>query len=486
MTEQQAENATIVLDAKNLAARVVIPKGCDPHALSLQLLLSLARERGVELTPTAEKGLAAVVARFKLSPEPVDQVFLQATPPINGEAGYIEWRPGFNPDSPGEPAHTTVSDEPVDYYAHQSFVRVRREDHVATIHEPTPGVDGRDVTGRTIPATPGKALTITIESSLSKLADGRVIGQLDGLLTYQGKKLRVDPVLEIQGTVDFSTGNIDFDGDVVIRRDIRDKFVVKATQNVTIEGLIDASHIHCGGNLSARRGVAGRGEGTLHVQGDAHVGYLDAVTGHVDGTLHFAKEMMHCTISVGADLVSDVGRIIGGRVTVAGNVRIAELGSESEAPTALRLTAVPDDNSPAGKAAHEIAALQRQIAGWQKELDTLQAHGGALTPTAAERMTELTFEISDAESRVTTLTNQHPALTAATERVGCDSTVDILKQVHGRVDLTIGTHTVRFAEAVKGPIRIWLEGAREVMCKFGEGTPKPIRTLTGVTDRVAA
>ena len=101
-------------------------------------------------------------------------------------------------------------------------------------------------------------------------------------------------------------------------------------------------------------------------------------------------------------------------------------------------------------------------------------------------MTELTFELTDAESRVATLNDQHPALAAAPGRVGCDSTVDILKLVHGRVDLTIGTHTVRFAEAVKGPIRIWLEGTREVMCKFGEGTPKPIRTITGVTDRVAA
>ena len=332
MTEPQAENPTIVLDAKNLAARVVIPKGSDPHALSLHLLLSLARERGVELNPAAEKSLAGVVERFKLSPEPVDLVFLQATPPIHGDAGYIEWRPGFNPDAPGEQEHTAVSDKAVDYYAHQSFVRVRREDHVATIHEPTPGVDGRDVTGRTIPATPGKSLTITIEPSLSKLADGRVIGQLDGLLTYQGKKLRVDPVLEIQGTVDFSTGNIDFDGDVVIHRDIRDKFVVKATQNVTIEGLIDASHIHCGGNLSARRGVAGRGEGTLHVHGDAHIGYLDAVTGHIEGSLYFAREMMHCTMSIGANLTSDVGRVIGGRVTVAGDVRIAELGPSPRPP----------------------------------------------------------------------------------------------------------------------------------------------------------
>jgi uncharacterized protein (DUF342 family) len=489
MAEQQSGvHASVALDAKNLAARVVIPRSVDPQTVSMQLLTSLARERGVEMSLAAEQRLSEIVQRAKLSAEPIDEVFLQATLPIHGEAAYIEWAPGFNPAAPDEREHdrSKADDGKVDYYAHQSFVRVTREDHVATIHEPTPGTDGRDVTGRTIPANPGKPLALTIDPSLLKLPDGRVLGQLDGLLSFDGKKLKVDPILEIQGTVDFSTGNIDFDGDVVIRRDIRDKFRVRASQNVTIEGLIDASHIDCGGNLSARRGVAGRGEGTLAVRGDAHIGYLDAVTGNIEGSLHFAKEMMHCTLSIGGNLVSDVGRVIGGRVTVAGDVRVAELGSESETPTVLRLTAVPDDNSPAGKAAAEIAGLHKQVAGWQKELTSLEATAGGTTPTIAERITELSFEIGDARGRITTLSARYPKLAATATNTGCDATLDILKQIHGRVDLTIGTHMVHFGEAVKGPVRIWLEGAREVMCKFGDGTPKPIRTLTGVTDRAAA
>lgn len=484
--QQQAGNVSVVLETGNVAARVVIPAGADPQTLTLQLLTALARERGVEMTPAAERALDAIAQRARLDPEPISEVFIRATPPEHGQPGHIEWRPGFNPEAPDEQEYQ-ASEGKVDYYAHRSFVRVSRENQVATIHEPTPGTDGRDVTGRTLSANPGKSLAITIGQGMLKLDDGRLVAQSDGLLRFDGKKIMVDPVLEIQGTVDFSTGNIDFDGDVVIRRDIRDKFKVQATQNITIDGLIDASHIVCGGNLSARRGVAGRGEGTLEVQGDAHIGYLDSVKGHVGGTLHFAREVMHCAVSVGGDLVSDLGRVIGGRMSVAGNVRIAQLGSESETPTELHLTVVLDGASPAGEAAAELDKLQKQVVAMEKVVAGIKANPGPPNPSAAERLTELVFEIGSANQQIAKLTDRFPHLAPTEEQpIGCDSTLEILKQIHGRVSVTFGNHTVSFNDTVKGPVRIWLEGTRDVMCKFGDGEAKPIRTLTCVTDRAAA
>ena len=486
MTEpQQPECASIVLEPKNLAARVVIAEGTEAETLSVHLLISLARERGVEVTPAVESALAAIVERFTQNPEPINEIFVRATPPEHGRPGYIEWRSGFDPEALDDQQAET-EDGKIDFYARQSFIRARKEDHVATIHPPTEGTDGRDVTGRTISASPGKPLMITVDQSMLHLNDGRVLAQLDGLLVFDGKKLKVDPVLMIEGTVDFSTGNIDFEGDVVIRHDIRDKFSVKASGSVTIEGLIDASHIQCAGDLHARRGVAGRNEGTLDVGGDAHVGYLDQVSGRVGGSLHFAKEIMHCTISVDGDLTSDVGRVLGGCVTVMGDARLAELGSESETPTEIRLTSVPDASSPAGGAAEQLQKLHSEIATMQEEIESLKATAGHHNPVAAERMTELTFEIGDAEGKVAALTKEFPQLAAVAEDTGCDSTLDIMRQIHGRVTLTIGSNTVVFSESVKGPVQIWLEGTSEVMCRFGEGQAQSIRTLTGVTARTAA
>lgn len=471
-------------DAKTMAARVVLPAGIDPHTLSVRLLASLARERGVELTSAAEHKLAAIVNRYLADGGPVNEVFIRATAPEHGENGSIEWRPGYNPGAPDE-GERDPGDGPVDFYAHRSFVKARREDHVATIHLPTEGTDGRDVTGRTIAANPGKPVGVTLDDTLLKLSDGRVIAQTDGLLCYDGRRMWIDPVLDIKGTVDFSTGNIDFEGDVVIHHDIRDRFMVRATGNVTIEGLIDASHIDCRKCLTARRGVAGRDEGTLEVGGDAHIGYIDRARGNIGGTLYLTREIMHSTISVCGDLVSDLGSIIGGRVSVAGNARVADLGAESDTPTEFRLAAPPDESGAARLAGKQIQLLRRKVAEMQRELEAARATAGPRNPKAAERVTELTFEIGDAEAKIEALAAEHPQLGASASAPGPASTLEVLRAVHGRVTLVIGTRTVSFSSKVKGPLKIWLEGAR-VVCRLGEGHPQPINTLTGVTDLAAA
>ncbi len=62
--------------------------------------------------------------------------------------------------------------------------------------------------------------------------------------------------------MDFSTGNIDFEGDVRVLKGIRDIFEVRATGNIEVGGLIEASTIDAGGSVFAKGGMAGaRGVG---------------------------------------------------------------------------------------------------------------------------------------------------------------------------------------------------------------------------------
>lgn len=481
------DQPTILIEQSSVVAHVVIPPTADPALVNLQYLLLLGRERGLEMNSGVETALRAVADRFRENPSAMNEIIAVATPPEHGRDGFVEWRPGFDPGSAGD---GTVAPDPesgkIDYYARRSFIRVRREDHIATIVPPTDGVDGRDVCGRTLAAAPGKQLTITTDASLERLGDGRLIAQIDGQLAYDGRRLSVNPVLEVRGTVDFSTGNIDFEGDVVIRRDVRDKFTVRATRSVSVDGLVDASHISCGGSLTARRGIAGRGEGTVEICGDAQVGYLDEVSGHIGGNLICAREIMRCRLFVAGDLLSDRGSLIGGCVTVAGNVRLAELGSGSDTPTELRLSQEPDKQSPAGKAAAEIRVLNTKIAGMEREIETLQSSVAARAPTVAERMSELASQVSELQAQVKALTELHPGVADASTFAFCSSTLEVQRLIHARVTLRMGHHVVFFNEAVKGPVRIWLEGPHNAMCQLGEGASKPLRTLGGVVDRAAA
>lgn len=468
----------VIVCAERLSARLVMPEGLDAEASSELSLRALAKERGVHLTAEAVVLLAQIAARYAAGEAPIDQELLTAVPATDGVDAWIEWMDGFDPtamnDSP-EADHAGT----VDYYNRQSFIRVRKGEAVATLHAHTDGEDGMDVCGGTIAATAGKRLGMTIDKSLVLSDDRRLVAQIDGVLKLCQGKLRVDPVLEIAGTVDFSTGNIDFDGNVVIREDIRDHFKVRATKDVTIDGLIDASHITCGGSLYARRGVAGRDEGTLDIGGNAEIGYIEQVRGKIDGSLVISREIMHSSLEIGENLTGDAGRVIGGSLHVLGDVRVGEIGSRGDTPTKLivgpKVEPVEEDGA---KASNHVL---RDIDKMRNELRALQQPGAAHTPASAERMTELEFDLAEAEA---TLCETAPPDEQNTV-VECASTIEVLRMVHARVTLEMSGRTIVFGHELKGPVRIWLEGGT-VMHQLGNADPAPLRQADGVQDRLAA
>lgn len=356
---RESQRAMIVLEADNLAARAVIPAGVDPDTVTPEALTALARERGVQIDACRQQALAEIAADFEASPAPIDRVFARAEPPEPGRDARIEWRPGHDPNDPagGRPPEAD-DDGRVDHYARQAFVRVHAGDLVATVHPATPGKAGRDVTGLVIAPTPGAALPLTLDASLRLLPDGRVFADRDGRLRFQGSMIIVDPVLEIEGTVDFHTGHVEFDGDVHIHHDIRDRFRVKAAGRLAVNGLVDSCHLECSKDLVAPRGIAGRGEGTINVGRNALVGYLDQVRGNVGQTLNFSKSIRRCTLAIGGDLIGAGGAVVAGVTTVAGNVRVGELGSESETPTELRLAALPGSGGRAAAGESTVEVLR--------------------------------------------------------------------------------------------------------------------------------
>ena len=92
-----------------------------------------------------------------------------------------------------------------------------------------------------IKARPGKPVDIKIDSSLRVDEKGCVIAEIDGLLHFHHNYVKVNPVLEVEESVDFSTGNIDFMDSVLIRQGVRDRVVVKATRDIVIHRLVEAA-----------------------------------------------------------------------------------------------------------------------------------------------------------------------------------------------------------------------------------------------------
>ena len=445
----------VVLADDRSSATIVLPADLDAEAASELSLRAVAREKGLELTKAVCERISAISARYLAERKPISEEIARATPAVEGSDARIEWMDGFDPKSvddgpePGE-------DGSVDFYDRKSFISVAAGEQVATLHSATEGADGRDVCGGTIAATPGKRLGVVIDGSLELDGQGGLIAQIDGVLKFGSGTLRIDPVLEIAGTVDFSTGHIDFEGDVLIQNDIRDRFRVRARDSVVIEGLIDASHIECGGNLRARRGVAGRDEGTLDVGGDAEIGYIDKVRGSIGGTLRVNGQIMHSDLTVGGDLNSPSGRLIGGCLQVMGKVILGEIGSKVDTPTVLLVD--PKDGADHSDArASGPAGPTLEIGADGQDRSGPVAEGSEADGTSGEN-----------------------AIVA-----GTTSQIEVLRVIHARVTIQIAAQVVTIGHEIRGPVKIWLEG-KTLMHQFGKQEPQPLLQIPGVRRSLAA
>jgi uncharacterized protein (DUF342 family) len=407
-------------------AKVIVPDGFDPALLDAALLAKLVGQCGIVIDSAVETRLLKIVEAFRHEAKRLEQVIARWTAPVNGEDGTLEWMKGFDPTAGPTAAVPQDDSGAVDYYNQVSYVRAAEGAHVATIHEPTPGEDGLDVTGRTIKARPGRRCDVKINSGLDVDGSGRVIAQVDGILEYKHGVLTVSRLFEIRGAVDFGTGNVDFDGTVIVREGVRDRFKLKATEDIIVDGLIEAATINCGRNFTCHQGIAGKGRGQLDVDGDAVAGYLDDVKGHVKGNLTVQRELVNCELVIGGNLICDKGRVIGGSVAVSGSVQVAALGSNAERETTLILT------EP--------------------------------TPEACENEgTEPLQKMSEV------------------------SAVDVLihKAIYPGVSMKIGDVEVKFEVALKGPIRIGRDENQRLSFREGDGSSRPLDAVAKIVNPAA-
>jgi uncharacterized protein (DUF342 family) len=413
----------VKLEERATVAKVAIPEDFNPALLQPALLAKLVQQRGIAIDSALETRLLQIVESFRKDPRQLEEVIVRSTAPVDGQDGRLEWVEGFDPNAGPAPAAEQGDSDTVDYYNQVSYVRVTAGTHVATIHAPTPGEDGCDVTGRAMKAKPGRRCDVKVDSSLDVDASGRVVARVDGILEYEHGVLKVSRLFEVRGAVDFATGNIDFDGTVVVREGIRDRFKVKATEDITVDGLIEAATIMCGRNFTGHQGMAAKGRGKLVVAGNALAHYLNDVKGRIKGDLTVHRELINCALAIGGNLICDQGTMIGGNVAVGGGVRIAALGSGAGRPTTLIL---------AGRA-----------------------------PEACE---------DEGGQEAITL-----------------SAVDLLvhKAIHPGVSLKIGDLEVNFAMALKGPIRIGRDKRQRLMLREADGPVRSLSSVAKIVDRAA-
>lgn len=382
-----------------------------------------------------------------------------------------------------------------DFRADSSFVEVGAGDRLGTITPSIPGRDGVNVRGDPVPHKRTPALNLKGHRSVLITDDG-VIAANPGVLRIEPagvlinrnaaghaepNRVMVDPVLEIQGGVGYETGNISFTGDVVVYNGIKDHFRLDVGQTLTVRGLVEAAHIRCERDASIEHGMAGREIGTLDILGDLTAGYLDGVSGTVRGTLSVRHEIKGCRLRVGRRIVAPDCALFGGEVFAEQEIDVGVLGGPGGAETAVGIGTDEQIAGLSDRLSGLLATLQQKRERGETEYEALQQRLNSLTPTQAERLTELLFEQTTNENLEQRIAIASGDLLEAAKRWS-PAVVRTGRAVHKGVRIRLRHVELRIKQSVLGVAEFSLDEHGEPVCRLNNQPDlTPIGSIATVT-----
>ncbi len=454
------------ISADRLTASIAIRANVKRSAVTTQALIDCAEAAGVDVDDAVRARIDHVARRATLETGEIEGVIVD----VRARNAGIEWQPGFDPATPPKQAKTEGD---VDHYSRTVFVKVKKGDHVAFVR---PATGCLDVTGAPFPDD-ATATGFTIDDATFRIGDdGVVVAGMDGVVLIEGLAVFVSRRLEIPKCVDFSTGNIDFDGSVHVGDGVRDRFVVTAAEDVAIDGLIEGATINAGGSLCCARGMAAKERGTIRVAHHVDIGFLNNVRGTVGRNLNVRGEIMNCELRIARDLVCPTGAIIGGEVSVTGKVEVGTLGSPRAIPTTLIVGTGGQPADDLARVDELLVTMREEIAQKTSHYEMMQQSVYGMTDAQKKDHTKFGRELAETRERFDDLKARraHTAASLASRR-----TVDVRvrKKINPGSVIVVGGAAWRFDRELAGPIALCLDNEEHVVYRLASGEARPISQI---------
>jgi uncharacterized protein len=248
--------------------------------------------------------------------------------PELGQSAQIKYLFETNP----QPQVDTTPDGKIDYRETGVIQQVEVDQLLAVKTPAVSGENGTSVNGRILKGKTGRDTELQRGAGTEFKDHERLelFSSISGCVT-----LHKDRVVEVSGEyivdsdVSFKSGNIRFDGTVIIRGDVRSGFKVISTGDIEVKGIVEDATIHCGGNLLVRGGFVGTGKGICMVKGETHIRFVENQTIIGNGDVHVAEEIIHSRVTTRGNVFVKYGKgaIIGGETSACKGVFAKTIGN---------------------------------------------------------------------------------------------------------------------------------------------------------------
>ena len=329
--DEKAQRIRVKVGLDRLEARMDVTISENTPTATMSRLLAELESAGVVYGIEID-----VIERLTRTRSAKNVVCARGIPPCTGDDAFLKYY--VDPDSQGRPEE--LEDGRVDFKEINNFLCVEEGQLLVEKFPAKPGIPGTDVYGAPIPAKPGRDVKMPVGKNIITVDDWRLYAAINGHLNiFLDKRINVLPIIIIDGDVDYSTGNIDFKGSVIVRGSVQPDFVVKAGGNVEVCGTISGGMVEAN-NIIVRKGIQGMNRSVIRARDRLVATFIENATVYADQDVVVSDVILTSSIFAGMRVMVEGrrGLIRGGRVSAGELIRASTIGNETGVVTELEVS----------------------------------------------------------------------------------------------------------------------------------------------------
>ncbi|MBN2439827.1 MAG: FapA family protein [Spirochaetales bacterium] len=233
---------------------------------------------------------------------------------------------------------------------------------------PQKGIDGRTVTGKTIPAKSGNDVAIVIGKNVKLSEDGTTaISEINGQVMLLAGKINVEPIYTVNGDVNLQTGNILFLGTVIVKGSVLDGFSIKAAGNIEIKGNVGKCILDAEGDIIVHQGILGKNGGQVKTGKSVFSKFIEHARVEATDYVVVNEGILHSMVDANKKIICQGRRasIVGGKLRASEEINAKNLGSIAGTETVLEVGYDPSSKE-------RLGSLDKKKTDIEKDLDEIE------------------------------------------------------------------------------------------------------------------
>lgn len=333
----------LTVSPDEMSASIEITTAFGGKHISANDIVALLNDNGIKRTAKKESIIELINEAKAAKPgEKVSKMVANGRVAVNGKNGYINYLVPDPSDRKLRPK--LLENGNVDMRELGELCYVQKGKKLAELVPPTLGEKGFTVLETPLEPEAGQAATLS-ESEGSVFADeleSTLIADFDGMPKHEPSGVSVVKVFNINN-IDVSTGNIRFDGTIMVQGDICEGYKARASGDIIVAGSVESAYVEAGGSVSIGKGVIGHAientdeedkSCTIIAGGNINVHHVQYVNLFANGDIHVSQFASHCKFClsghlwVGKEDRAD-GKVVGCDILVGKSVSAGSLGSRA-------------------------------------------------------------------------------------------------------------------------------------------------------------